>query len=151
MKANFFHFNGIGGEYLSSAEDLRRGTPTAVFGVSDPLKYLLASLTPYPVVYITADGVSAKKAAENIRSLSGKTVATIAAKDEVLLYRKALSKDSLFKRLQGIHALQTGAEIVVAELDALLQLFPKKLPTIVLKEGEEQDFLALPARWVEMG
>ena len=151
MKANFFHFNGIGGEYLSYAEDLRRGTPTAVFGVSDPLKYLLASLTPYPVVYITADGVSAKKAAENIRSLSGKTVATIAAKDEVLLYRKALSKDSLFRRIDGIHALQNGADVVTAEIDALVQLFPKKLPCITFKEGEDFDFSTLTKRLTDMG
>ena len=151
MKANFFHFNGIGGEYLSYAEDLRRGTPTAVFGVSDPLKYLLASLTPYPVVYITADGVSAKKAAENIRSLSGKTVATIAAKDEVLLYRKALSKDSLFRRIDGIHALQNGADVVTAEIDALVQLFPKKLPCITFKEGEDFEFSTLTKRLTDMG
>ena len=128
MKAGFFYFNGIGGEYLSYAEDVRRGTPTAVFGVSEPLKYLLSSLSPYPVVYITADSVSAKKAADNIRALSGKKVATIAAKDEVLLYQKALSKDALFRRIEGIHALQNGANIVTAEIDALLQLFPKQLP-----------------------
>ena len=72
MKRNFFSFKEIGEEYLSYAEDLRRGTPTAVFGVSDTLKYMLASLTPFPVVYVTADRVSARKAAENISSLSGK-------------------------------------------------------------------------------
>ena len=143
MKRNFFTFEQIGEDYALYAEDIRRGTPTAVFGVSDSLKYLLAGLTPFPVVYVTVDSVSAKKAAENISSLSGKKVATIAAKDEVLLYRKALSKDSLFARIDGIYALQQGAEVVTAEIDALLQLFPKKLPTIVLKEGEEIDSVFL--------
>ncbi len=151
MKRDFFSFNGIGGEYLAYAEDVRRGTPTAVFGVSDPLKYLLAGLTPFPVVYITADAVSAKKSAENITALSGKTVATITAKDEVLLYRKALSKDALFQRLQGIHALFNGAEIVTAEIDALIQLFPKKLPSIRFVEGEDFDFENLSAKLVSMG
>ena len=151
MKRNFFTFNEIGGEYPSYAEELRRGTPTAVFGVSDSLKYLLAGLTPYPTVYLTADSVSAQKAAENITSLSGKEVAVLAAKDEVLLYRKALSKDSLFKRLNGIHALQSGADIVVAEIDALLQVFPKKLPSITFTEGEDFDFTSLSATLTKMG
>ena len=151
MKRTFFTFNEIGGEYPSYAEELRRGTPTAVFGVSDSLKYLLAGLTPFPTVYITADSVSAQKAADNIASLSGKNVAILAAKDEVLLYRKALSKDSLFKRLNGIHALQNGSDIVVAEIDALLQLFPKKLPSITFTEGEDFDFTSLSATLTRMG
>ncbi len=151
MKRNFFTFTQIGEEYALYAEDIRRGTPTAVFGVSDSLKYLLAGLTPFPVVYVTADGVSAKKAAENIAALSGKQTATITAKDEVLLYRKALSKDTLFKRLDGIYALQNGCEVVTAEIDALIQLFPKKLPALTFKEGEEYDFLSLPKTLTDMG
>ncbi len=151
MKQGFFKLYDLGEQYAEYADELRRGAPTAVFGVSDSLKYLLAGCTPFPVVYITADGTSAKKAADNIAALSGKRVATIAAKDEVLLYRKALSKDALFRRLEGIYALQSGAEVVTAELDALLQLFPKKLPVLTLKEGEEYDFSSLPATLTKMG
>ncbi len=141
----------IGEEYAAYAEEIRRGTPTAVFGVADGLKYLLAGCMPFPVLYITADGISAKKAAENISSLSGKTTATITAKDEVLLHRKALSKDALFKRIEGIAALQRGCEVVTADIDALLQLFPKSLPSLRLREGEEYEFTALPARLQTMG
>ena len=65
MKENFFSFDKIGGEYPLFGEDIRRGTPTAVFGVADSLKYLLAALLPFPVVYITADAVAAQRAAEN--------------------------------------------------------------------------------------
>ena len=151
MKRNFLTLNEISEEYAQYADELRRGTPTAVFGVSQPLKYLLAGLTPFPVVYVTADGVSAQKAAENISALTGKKTAMLAAKDEVLLYRKALSKDSLFKRLNGVYALQNGCEVVTAEIDALLQLFPKTLPKITLTEGEDFDFMGLPARLVQMG
>ena len=151
MKREFFNAMELGGEYPLYVEDIRRGTPTAVFGVSDSLKYLLAGLSPYPVVYVTADGVSARKAAENIAALSGKTTQTLSAKDEVLLYRKALSKDSLFRRLNGIHALQTGCDVVTAEIDALLQLFPKTLPKITLKEGEDFDYFTLPSLLTKMG
>ena len=151
MKREFFNAMELGGEYPLYVDDIRRGTPTAVFGVSDSLKYLLAGLSPYPVVYVTADGVSARKAAENIAALSGKTTQTLSAKDEVLLYRKALSKDSLFRRLNGIHALQTGCDVVTAEIDALLQLFPKTLPKITLKEGEDFDYFTLPSLLTKMG
>lgn len=151
MKENFFTFDNIGGDYPLLGEELRRGAPTAVFGVSDSLKYLIASLVSYPVVYIAADGTAAQKAADNIAALSGKRTEVLAAKDEVLLYRKALSKDSLFKRLQGIEALQEGCPVVAAELDALIQLFPKTLPKIVLKEGEDVDFSSLPFRLMQMG
>ena len=64
MKRNFLTFNDLGEEYAQYAQDLRRGTPTAVFGVSDPLKYLLASMIDVPVLYVTADALSAKKAAD---------------------------------------------------------------------------------------
>ncbi len=151
MKENFFRFEHLGGEYPLLQEELRRGTPTAVFGVSDSLKYLIASLIDAPVVYVAADGTAARKAAENVAALSGKKTAVLAAKDEVLLYRKALSKDSLFRRLNGIHALQSGCPFVAAELDALVQLFPARLPVLELKEGEECDFLSLPARLAQMG
>ena len=151
MKENFFTFSQLGGDYPEFEESVRGGLPTAVFGVSDSHKYLLASLLPYPVVYVTADSAAARKAAENLKTLSGKRVETLAAKDEVLLYRKALSKDSLFRRLNGLHALGTGAQIVVAEIDALTQLFPKDLPVLTFREGEELDFLSLPVKLVKMG
>lgn len=151
MKRNFLRLEDLGEEYSSYANDLRRGTPTAVFGVSDSFKYLLAGLTPFPVVYVTADGISARKAADNIASLTGKKTEVLAAKDEVLLYRKALSKDSLFRRLNGIYALQSGAEVVTAEIDALLQLFPKRLKSLHFREGEEYEFSTLSQTLVEMG
>ena len=151
MKENFFSFDKIGGEYPLFGEDIRRGTPTAVFGVADSLKYLLAALLPFPVVYITADAVAAQRAAESIAALSGKRTATLAAKDEVLLYRKALSKDSLFRRLNGIYALQSGCPVVTAEIDALVQLFPQKLPALCWREGEDADFVSVPAQLVRLG
>ena len=151
MTRNFFTFEQLGDDYISLEEDLRRGAPTAVFGVSDSLKHLIASLINTPVVYIVSDSVSAQKTAENLRALSGKRVEILSSKDEVLSYRKALSKDALFQRLNGIYALQTGADMVVADIDALLQLFPKKLPSFTLTENEDFDFASLPKLLTEMG
>ena len=69
----------------------------------------------------------------------------------MLLYRKAISKDALHRRLNGIHALRSGADVITAEIDALIQLFPKALPLITLTEGEDFDFLSLPKKLTEMG
>ena len=151
MKQGFLTFENLNGDYPQLQEDIRRGTPTAAFGVSEPVKYLISALSEKPVLYIAADGVSAKKAAENVAALSGKKTAFLAAKDEVLTYRKALSKDSLFSRLQGVKALMDGCPFVAAAIDALIQLFPKTLPVLSLFEGEETDFLSLPQKLVKMG
>ena len=151
MKRNFFTFDNLAGEYPLLKEELRRGAPTAVFGVSDSLKYLISGLIDAPVLYIVADGVTAKRVADNIAALSGKVVEVLSAKDEVLLYRKALSKDALYRRLKGVHALTTGADIVVAELDALLQVCPKSLPCITFRENDEFDFSSLSSRLTQMG
>ena len=151
MKESFYSFQNLKGEYPALYDDIRRGTPTAVFGVCDSLKYLLASMMDAPVVYIVADAVSAQKAKDNITSLSNKKVEVLRAKDEVLLYRKALSKDSLFQRLNGIHAIKNRTDIIVAELDALIQKFPKNLPVLPLTEGEDFDFINLSKTLIDMG
>ncbi len=95
----FFTFEQMGGEYSLLGETLRRGIPAAVFGVSDPLKYLIAAAYPRRAVYLAADALTASRAAQSISALSGKKCALLCAKDEVLTYRKALSKDALYRRL----------------------------------------------------
>lgn len=149
MKRNFFDLQR--GDYPLLQEDLRRGTPTAVFGVSEPQKHFIASLISLPVLYIAADGLAAQRAAENIRTLSGKRVVCLAAKDEVLLYQNALSKDSYFKRLNALYEISQGAEIVVTDVEALTQVCAKRLATIRLRVGEDFDFLSLPALLVRLG
>lgn len=151
MQTGFFTLENIGEEFTSLATELRRGTPTAVFGVTDSVKHLLASLTDYPVLYVTADGVSAQKAAQDAAALSGKQTSVLTAKDEVLSYRKALSKDSLYRRLNGIDTLRNGCPFVAAEIDALIQLFPRDLPALTLKEGAEFAFEKLAQTLTEMG
>lgn len=151
MKKGFFNAAKIGGDYERFTEEVRRGTPAAAFGVSSAVKYLLASMIGLPVLYVTADAVSARAAADNLAVLSGEKTAVITAKDEVLSYRKALSKDALFRRIEGEYALQSGCRIVAAEIDALLQLFPKNLPAIVLEEGKDTDFSTLTSRLANMG
>ncbi|MBQ5926459.1 MAG: transcription-repair coupling factor, partial [Clostridia bacterium] len=51
----------------------------------------------------------------------------------------------------GIRAIQNGVPVVTAEIDALIQLFPKTLSEITFQEGEDFDFSNLSKRLTEMG
>ena len=90
----FFNFRDVGGQFPELGRDLASGMSLAAFGVSDPQKYLIAALAEGRAVYIAADALSARRAQEAIFALSGKRCALLAAKDEVLTYRRALSKDA---------------------------------------------------------
>ena len=151
MRKNFFTFKNLKGEYPEIENELRLGTPTAVFGLSEPHKYLLASLVEGQAVYLCADAQAAKKAAEGIRAFSGREVAFLAAKDEVLLYKAALSKDSLFKRLEALYRFRNGADILVADIESVIQLFPREIPVIRLKQGGERELFSLVDRLVSFG
>lgn len=151
MKQGFFDFRNLGGEYPALGESVARGVPTAVFGVSDPQKYLIASLVNGRAVYIAADALTAKRAAEAIRVLSGKRVALLNAKDEVLTYRKALSKDALFKRISALYEWQTGADVLVADVEAAIQLVPDEIKYFHLEAGKETEMGALVEDLVRAG
>ena len=147
----FFSFDNLGGEYAELGESLRHGVPTAVFGIGDPHKYLLAALTKGRAVYIAADALSARRAAEAIAALSNKQCALLPAKDEVLLYRRALSKDALFRRLTALFEWQEGADVLVTDIEALVQLSPARVRAIGLAVGDEADMHALVEELVRMG
>ena len=151
MNRNFFTCDNLKGDYPALQSDVRLGTPTAVFGVSDSQKYLTASLFEGVSLYIAPDHIAAEKACEAIKTLSGKKCAYLSAKDDVLLYKDAISRDALFRRIGALHDIFCGAEIIVCDVESALQLVPASLPTVVLNKGEEADFMSLPATLVGMG
>ena len=124
MNKNFFSCEELGGEYPSLGNDIRRGVPTAVFGVSEPHKYLTASLFGGRLLYMTADALSARRAAENLRTLAGEDVVLLTAKDDVLLYKEAVSRENLYSRLTAAQRIYSGARIAVCVAEAAMQLFP---------------------------
>ncbi len=148
---DFFSFDNLGGEYSLLGRDVESGVPVAVFGISDAQKYLVAACVRRPVVYLTADALSAKRACASISALSGKRCALLCAKDEVLTYRRALTKDALFRRINALYEWQSGAEVLVADIEAAIQLVPRKIPSIRLTAGGETDLSALVKTLVSMG
>ena len=151
MNANFFTLENLMGDYVSLATDIRLGTPTAVFGVGDTQKYITVSALKSPVLYLCPDAVSARKSKASISVLSGKNVALISAKDEVLTYKEALSKDALFKRLSGLNDAQKGAQIIIADVESLMQLAPSKIRCLGLKVGDDFNYAELPQILIRMG
>lgn len=148
---SLFRFDNLNGEFPALGTDLRRGVPAAVFGVSDAEKYFIASLAEGRSVYIAADALSARRAHAAISALSGKKCTLLCAKDEVLTYRKAGSKDSLYRRLTALYEWQEGAEALVADVEAVVQLAPRKLRVFKLKAGGETDMRALVEELVSAG
>lgn len=141
----------VGGMFAEAEEMFRRGIPSAVFNAPFSVKCHLAAAAPGFALYICKDVLSLEKAAAEISALSGEKVAVIYPKDDVLLYNKALSKHSLFKRLNGLYAVTKGARAAVATFESLLQLFPARLTVLSLKKGQEIAPQAVVKELVKMG
>ena len=148
---DFFSFQSLDGDFPRLGYDLENGVPTAAFGLSDARKYLTCALVRRRVLYVAADALSARRAAAAIAALSAKKVALLAAKDEVLTYRKALSKDALFARLTALCEWERGADVLVADVEALIQLVPKKLAVFSVRVGEERDMRVFVGQLAEAG
>lgn len=130
---------------------IRQGVPSAIFNVGFSAKCHIASSNEFKALYIVKDNVLMEKTAEEMRELSNKKVTCLYPKDEVLLYNKAISKYSLFKRLNALYEIEKGTDIVVTTFEALLQLFPKKLKVLTLKKGMEYNLDLIVKELVSMG
>lgn len=150
MKKNFFSleqfdsFHKAGGDILS-------GIPTAVFGLSEEDQFFFASLFEAPVLFLVKDAVSGKRAAESISAFSGKKTVFLPAKDDVLLYKNALSKHSYYARLAALYEISLGAEVVVTTVESALQPVPKELKSVTFEKGKEYDYSSLPSLLVSLG
>ncbi len=148
---DFFSFEELGGDYPALGQDLKNGLPVAAFGLSDMQKYLVCAAVRGRVFYLAPDALTAQRAADAIAALSGKRVARLAAKDEVLTYRRALSKDALFSRLTALYEWERGADVLVADVEAAVQLIPSRLPVFHLETGRETGMRDLVDALVQAG
>ncbi|MBQ8726542.1 MAG: transcription-repair coupling factor [Clostridia bacterium] len=151
MLKNYLTFDNLGVEFEDFAQDVRSGLPTAVFGVNFAERCHLATGLETPLLYIVKDGFYGARVAEQMRALSGEEVVLLPAKDDVLLYKSAFDKERLYSRLKALYQIKSGAKIVIATLESLLQLFPKDVPFITIEKGGEYDLYDLAKKLVEMG
>ena len=139
-------------EQLNSlVTDVRSGIPTAAFGVSFSEKCHIVSVINQPVIYVVKDELTAKAVTRELMALSGKKVVHLPAKDDVLLFNKAFNKDSLYSRIYALYQLSLGADFLVATIESLLQLIPKKINHYEILQGGEYSFERLISKLVSLG
>lgn len=151
MLKNYLTAEQSGEEILSIVDAVRGGIPSAVFGVTLAEKCHIASATGLPSLYIVKDGVYASKIVEELKGLTGEEVVYLPPKDDVLLFKTAFEKSRFYERLSAIYKIQHGAKYVVATFESLLQLFPKKIPTVEIKRGQTLDPYSLISVLTKMG
>lgn len=151
MLKDYLTPENLGGELAEIGQNIRGGIPSAVFGVNFAEKCLIASSVGLPVLYIVKDGLYGAKIAEELTALSGERTVYLPAKDDVLLYKSAFDRTSLFARLNALYAIKNGAKFIVTTFQSLLQLFPSDIPTIKIKKDEVYDIGGIVNKLVKFG
>ena len=151
MLKEFLKAENSGGEISSVVKFVRSGAPSAAFGVSFAEKCHIACALDTPFLYIVKDGFYGAKIKEELAAMLGEEVVYLPPKDDVLLYKTAFDKTRYYERLEAIYKIQSGAKYVVATTESLLQLFPKKLPSITIERGQTLDPYELASFLVKCG
>lgn len=151
MLKDYLTPENLGGELAEIGQNIRGGIPSAVFGVNFAEKCLIASSVGLPVLYIVKDGLYGAKIAEELTALSGERTVYLPAKDDVLLYKSAFDRTSLFARLNALYEIKNGARFVVTTFQSLLQLFPRDIPTIKIRKNEVYDIDGIVNKLVKFG
>ena len=151
MLKNYLLPEDLGEEFYNLKQSVADGIPSAVFGVNLAEKCHLVTTLDLPVLYIVRDGLYGMKVSEELSAFSGEKVVYLPAKDDVLLYKTAFDRGSLFSRLNALYEIKKGAKYVVSTFEALLQLFPKDVPTLQIKKYEVYDLNELAENLVAFG
>lgn len=139
MFRDYFKFETLGDDFSSIGQSIRSGQSSAVFGVTFAEKCLIAAMLDAPVLYLVKDPLYGMKAADEMKAICGEDVVFLPAKDDVLLYKNAFDKSSLYRRIDALCRIKRGARKVVATFESLLQLFPKDLPSVTVEKGGNYD------------
>ncbi len=140
----------IGEELINISNDVRRGIPTAVFGISLGEKARISALFD-KICYIAPDLISARQMVVELENLTGKPFALLPPKNEVLLSKSAVNKDILHERISALYKIQTENASICTTLEAIMQLVPKRVEYITLKKSEVASTNDLIEKLVLMG
>ena len=151
MLKNYLTFDNLGVDFENLATDVRSGLPSAVFGVTFAEKCHLSAMLESPILYIVKDTLYGARVVEQIKSICAEEVVLLPPKDDVLLYKTAFNKESLYQRLTALYKIKKGAKIVVATFESLLQLFPDTIRYLKIEKGNEYELPVLSETLVAMG
>lgn len=151
MLSRYIQLENLGDSLYTLKKNVRGGVPSAAFGVQFPHKCHIAACLGLPVLYVARDGITARAAAAEMRVISGERAVYIPAKEDVLLYNKAFSKDALYGRISSLYALQNGVKIATCTFESLFQLMPRKISSLEFSAGGEYDFADITQKLVNFG
>ncbi len=140
MLNNMLTAKNIGGVFNEIISDISDGKSVAVFGTQFSSKCHIVSQIQNPVLYIVKDNLQAQKCVKEIFDLTGEKVTFLNAKDDTLLYKDTFNKENLYKRITALYEISKGAKKIVTTIDALCQLFPKKINYITFEKNKEYNF-----------
>ena len=117
----------LAGALKKYIEDTRGKISTAAFGLPFCGRcYALTRMGGF-VLYVVSDMLTAERAASMLSALSGGRVDIITGREEVLLYKKAVSKDALFAQNAALMRMITGQSAgAVVTIEALTRLLPQR-------------------------
>ncbi len=143
MLKRTIEFNNLGGDYASLLECVRCKKNAAVFGLPQGAKSFVAAGIA-PVLFVAADRLEAERVYRDLDTYADGKAVYLAPKEEVLLATRAISADSLYRRLSALSEIVRGeTKFVVTCPEALLQLCPPRdkfeRATVTLEKGKEYD------------
>lgn len=134
--------------------DTRNKNFIAAFGVQPSEKPFIAANTQGFCLYVTSDYVEAQRVFRTISALQSKVV-YLPSKDDVLLFKRSNSKNSVYERNYALYSVLTGANAAVTTVDALTQLLPQKdkfvSDVFTLEKGKNYDTATVVSRLIACG
>lgn len=121
----FYFFDRINNTqaYKNLLNDTRDKNIIAAFGVQPGEKPFIAANINGFALYVTSDYVEAQRVFRTISALLPQTV-YVPAKDDVLLFKRGNSKNSVYQRNLALFEILHGANAAVTTVESLMQFFP---------------------------
>ena len=112
-------------EYAKLHLDTRDKNFITAFGVQPNEKPVVVSGAKC-ALYVCSDYVESQRVFRELSALTGGNVVYLPHKEDVLLYKRNSSKNTLFARNFALYSLTQGANFVVTCIDSLMQFYPLK-------------------------
>lgn len=140
--------------YLNLLNDTRDKNFIAAFGVQPSEKPFIAANVQGFCLYVTADYVEAQRVFRAMSALQTNVV-YLPSKDDVLLFKRSNSKNSVYERNFALYSVQNYANAAVTTVDALTQLLPQKdkfvADAFTLEKGKNYDTATVVSRLIACG
>ncbi|MBQ2713111.1 MAG: hypothetical protein IJF71_06995, partial [Clostridia bacterium] len=152
---NIFH--SIASEQLHRyISDTHGGKSSVAFGLPFSARACVLARMERFILWVVPDFVTAERAAEALSVFTAKPVATVSQREEVLLFKRVLSGESVYRETASLWQIAEGkVGSAVVTVDALIKLFPKKQEllnaTIRLRLGDDYDLSTLSKALVRAG